>query len=173
MSARKVRPDAILRQLPEERQAAIFEKLQKDSYAKVQQWLAKDGIKVGTTALGDFYQFYVIESFQRKAEVSRQEMSAAILANRPEYSLEQATEMADAHFISVSAMSGDFENYIPIRKIVAGERKVDLDRRRLALLEAKAAKAAELEKSLTERRNKGGVSPETLELIESSLGMLR
>ena len=170
---RKVRPDATLRQLPEERQLMIYADLQKRSYADVRKSLKADGVDVGSTALADFFQFWSSELFFQRAEVGRQQLQRQIMEARPGLTMEQATEVADAAFIATTAAVGDLPGYLGVRKIVAAERKTALDARRLALLEKKAAQMDALEASLKEKKGKGGLSQETLELIESSLGMMK
>jgi hypothetical protein len=170
---RKVRPDAILRQLPEERQLTIFAALQKLSYADVKKSLAADGIEIGTTALSDFYQFWCSETFFRKAEVGRQQLLAQITASTPELTMEQATDLADAAFIATTAAVGDLPGYLGVRKIIAAERKTQLESRRVSLLEKKAKALDALEEDLKAKRGKGGLSAETLSVIENALGMMK
>ena len=150
-NSRKVRPDAILRQLPEERQQMVFAALQKKSYEEVRKDLAADGIKVGTTALADFYQFCSSEAFYRRAEVGRQQMQSRILEAHPEFTMDQATEMADAAFIATTAAVGDLEGYLGVRKIISMERKMGLEKRRVELLEKKAAQLEQVEKVMTDK----------------------
>lgn len=172
-ATRKVRPDATLRQLPEERQLAIYAQLEKTPYAEVRKSLKADGIDVGTTALADFYQFWSVELRFRKAEVQRLEVIARVQAEVPGIPLEQVEAYADAVFLTAAAAEGNVEDYTKIRKIRETSKRNSMESRKLKLLEAKAAKAEALEASLKEKKGKGGLSKETLDLIEGALGMLK
>ena len=61
---------------------------------------------------------------------------------------------------------------INYQKVQIAERKVDQDSRRLKLLEEKAQRLEDAKKDLEERKSGGGISKETLEVIERTLGML-
>ncbi len=145
---RKVRPDAVLRQLPEERQLALFSQLEKTPYAEVRKSLKADGIDVGTTALADFYQFWCVELRFRKAEVQRLEVIARIRVQMPDVTLEEAEAFGDAAFLLSSTAEGDLGSYAKMRKITEGAKRTKLDARRIAILEKKAAQLDKLEATM-------------------------
>ena len=172
-SARKPDPRAVLRSLPQARQEVIFADLKTKSAKEVQASLKADGIQVGTTALYNFFDYCTSEEFFARAEEARQQLQLRILEATPGLTMADATRIADAAFLNTTAALGNLDDYIKVRKIVLAESKQQTEARKLAILEAKAAKLEALETSLKDRKNKGGLSEETLALIESSLGMMR
>ena len=138
---RKVRPDAPLKQLPEERQHWLAEQLESKSYAEVQKLLAADGIQTGRTALANFRQWYISERFLDSCWEASQQMVQEL--QQPDYgfTLQQATDRADANFLLLAHSRGVQKEYVPLRRIVATERKTQVASRSVAITEAKAAQA--------------------------------
>lgn len=145
---RKIRPDAQLRQLPEERQAAIYADLEKRTYAQVRKSLAADGVVCGPSALADFFHAYSTEQRFRRAEVQRVETVKEMKARHPEMALEEVEAFGDAIFLTAATAENDLAGYVKVRRITEGAKRTRLESRRIAMLEAKAAQLDKLEATL-------------------------
>lgn len=83
----------------------------------------------------------------------------------------QVEEWGDFLFLRTAVAEDNLEGYVKLRGIMERSRRTRLDERRMALLEARAAR---MENAGRERQKSGGgLSPETLELMESMLGMMQ
>ncbi|MES2706387.1 MAG: hypothetical protein V4726_07270 [Verrucomicrobiota bacterium] len=168
----KVRPDSVLRQLPEERQMQIYADLEKRPVAKVKASLKADGLEVCTTALYNFGTYWRSELRFMRYQAQRQSLLAQMLIKQDPLKLEKVKVWADAMFIQEAVADGNLPGYVKMRTLIERSRQTDMDERRLAILEAKEKKLADVEKNLKERKAAGGLTPETLEVIESALGMI-
>jgi hypothetical protein len=150
-TTRKRRPDAVLHQLPEERKMEIFERLDKDGIVKTRAWLREDGLVIGSTALADFWHSWAAELRLRQAEVQRLAVIERMAAERPDVSLEQVEEFADAMFLMKATAEGDAKAFTGIRKITEGAKRTKLESRRITILERKAAQADKAEAALKDQ----------------------
>lgn len=157
---RKVRPDAALLTLPEETQGEIAALM--DKYAgytvckilrgeeievqrggmmvRVQLW-AGEPVLTSPTALYNFGAHW--RAGQRFLESRVQVHSLLEEMRRKEKSgdARKVAEWADALILHTSVTSGDSDTYIRLRTLMEKARQTDMDARKLAMLEAKAAQA--------------------------------
>ena len=158
---RKPRGDSVLKTLPPERQADIIERLTRagGTYRETRAWLNADGIETSLAALHEFYSWYQINNVLRAVERDSQDFMAMLREYEPDMPEDKITKLGSQYFQSRALKAGDAETFLAVtdarhkadianRKLDQKERAMDLERRRVELLEKKAAQADEVRAAL-------------------------
>lgn len=150
-AARKARPDAVLKTLPDPVQDQLFEICRspatEDSpggYAAARQWLRdKHGIDVRSDAT--FSKFYAWYPFSRPLEMAARFAKQAEDAAKAHPNLEQDSErtaaLGQVAFEQMAIQMRDLKGFVSLQKVRLKKGDQTLSARRVALLEKKAAQA--------------------------------
>lgn len=163
---KKSRSDAILKNLPEERQEQIIAWCQKANakdesgklipgtgglqYARAQ--LAADGISIGLHALSDFYSWWRLKQVFERANQKTQDFIELMRERFPDLAPARIQEFGQSYFTLEAAASGNAEEFRAMEKLrleketalTKGKlesKKLELAERKVKLLEKKAAEA--------------------------------
>lgn len=168
----KPRGDSKLKTLPAEVQAALFEQC-KPGYAQAQAWLlAEHDVKTSTGALSNFYAWF---PFSLSATASYAKQFEAEIAKLPELAgdAEKLSRLSQLGFEMLAMRTQDLEGYATLKKIRLKEHEIALNREALSLkVRQYEQKIDAARTSLEKAKGRGGVSPETLKLIEEQLKLL-
>lgn len=196
---KKVRPEAKIKTLAEEVQATLWELLTtamegKDkpmTYVEARAWLLADhGVETSNAALSDWYSWYGLRlrTERKKAVIEQAQMDLA--KADPTKTLEELQAFGQVLFTVGSIETQDAKVFTAVyrasekaatRRQAKEQAEADrelrkealsLDARKLALLEEKAKRLDELESKAKELRSGGGLTPETLEMLEKQLKLL-
>ncbi len=150
---RKIRPDAVLHALPEEKQKEVCDLMALHSGPAVSKMLLgwEPPVKISSTGLYNFAAERRSGRRYAQALASRETLLAHMLMQQPRGSNERAASVADAIFLAETAANGDLEGYVKIRAIMERARQSQMDERRLAILETKAAKADKAEEAMKDQ----------------------
>lgn len=120
------------------------------------------------------FREWEMEQRQLDLEAERQEEDERrALADNPDWTLDQAREAVLAKAYRRAAAKGDFKLGLMTVDRDLSAKKISLDSRKLVLLEKKAAAYDRAQEILTKAKtSKGGLTPETLQQIESELKLL-
>lgn len=123
-------------------------------------------------ALSDFYPWLDgLRRFQ-SAAAAADEAKRRRLEQEPGIALTELEEFGQFVFTNETIQNRDTLNFVRLKKLRAVEAKLSQDERKLALLETKAARLDELEAKAKELKQGGGLSAETLEMLEKQLRIL-
>ncbi len=182
----KIRCDAPLKNLPQDRQDQIIEwcltpKAEDcpGGYQHAREQLAADGLKVSLRALSDFFSWHQLKEFYEGAEAHAEEQKQ-LMAEFDPANTERAEKFGDFCFIQQATKTRDVKAYVAVGQLretrkmrelreKTEPKKLELIERRVHLLETNAAAAKE---KLTAVAAKGGLSAETLRQIEEAAGLL-
>ena len=143
----------------------------KSTFVEVLAWLKEQGIDSSLGALSEFYSWLKlkrrIESAAERATQVRMELAKDSTINP-----DDLERIAQTVFTAETIEGGDVESYVKLATLNLNRRRVDQDERKLKLLEAKAARLDELEAKAKELKQGGGLSAETLEMLEKQLKIL-
>lgn len=132
---------------------------------------SRHGLSVGKTTFYEWRSWYALRRRLRRA---RERARQAELEAAAEGTLDPAAiaRVGQAAFTSEAVSGENVKAFVMLEKLRLKQRELEHDERKLKLLEEKARRAEEAKKALEERRDLGGLSDESLELIERTLGML-
>lgn len=144
---KEIRADAKLKNLPAETLETLWrlrnpeedgEKLSLEAVAAELPRLC--GLSASVSTLSEFYKWL---RMKRRMEASEERaMQARLkLAQNPEFSADDIERVAQAVFTAETMEDGNVKAYVALAKLRLAKQQVDLDRRRIELLEAKAAQA--------------------------------
>lgn len=172
--SKKPRGDAKLKTLAPEKRKALFELLHQHTLEEAVVLLRKDGIHTGTRALSEFYSWYPLSQHLEQASTFADSLKAQ-LANLPEWQGKAAEleKLAQIAFETQAVQRQDTELYIGLKKLRLKDRDVTLrESKHEKDLREERAKNEAAKAALEKAKSKGGLSKETLALIEEQLKLL-
>lgn len=191
MSTNKPRADALLKNLPVERQDEIWSRLTvktaewpDTSYKAVRKWLAADGLKVSQNALFEFYSWYPLRLQAREDEQTTEAIKQNLKEEVSNISEEELDAFGQKTFGLLAIRHQDLNGFVTVRsarthalleekKLKLREQKLSQDERKIILMEKKAEAYDRAQATLTAAKSsKGGITKETLAKIESELKLL-
>lgn len=151
-AARKQRGDSRLKTLKEDLQAVIVAKCAEGKYEDVRRWLkAEWKLTTSVGALSDFFSWYSLKQRLQKADGYARNLVQLATDHGLDLDAKKSAEVSNAVFLNLAAQSGDFETFEAAFKLILKSQKQSIDERKVALLEAKAAKADAAEKLLNDQ----------------------
>lgn len=173
---RKTRSDSQLDTLPAERHAELVAGLLCGwSYAQAQEWLAAEcGMKVYASSLTPFYRRHIEPVLrERKQFAALSAKTLAYMAKESEaFDAAAIAELKEYAYRLIRDPDGDPEAVRKWMETLIRAQAGQRDSRKLAMLEAKAKRLDALEAKAREIRAEGGLSEETLEMLEKQLKLL-
>lgn len=142
--SRKHRADSNLKTLPEELQEEIITRLNAKggSYKAITEWLrAEMDVPTSIGALSEFYSWRTLRSQVREAESDTQSLQEALSASEFGLSSGQIQELGNLMFITKATKQADAKTFVAMAKLLIQKQKLEVDSRKVALLEQKAAQA--------------------------------
>jgi hypothetical protein len=145
---RKARADSKLKNLPETDQETIW-LLMHPTDATVTPWTLEavlvhlqeeHEVSCALSTLSEWHSWYALKR-RMEAAGERAEQAKLELAKDKSFSAEDLERVAQAIFTAETLEAGNAKAYVQIAKLALQRRALDLDARRVAVLEAKAAKA--------------------------------
>jgi hypothetical protein len=149
------RPDAVLKNLPKERQHEIWLRrtegpAEQRSQAAIRKWLADDGIKVGSRAVSQFLSWYADQLELQESNDTLEAFEEFLRKQKKDWTADKIRDTAIQFFISQTVGKKDVNQFATVVQLDQNERfgrtSARLKERDLALKESKfqfdAAKAA-------------------------------
>lgn len=176
---KEIRSDAKLKNLPPDIQDTLWrlrnpdeEMDKKYTFVEVLAFLKEEhGIESSMGALSEFYSWLRLKHrIQNAAERATQVRLE--LAKDSSITPDDLERIAQTVFTAETIEGGDVEAFVKLATLRLNSRRVDQDERKLKLIEAKAARLDELEAKAKELKAGGGLSAETLEMLEKQLKIL-
>lgn len=172
---KKPRSDSKLDTLPESRVLELRDGLLGGwSYEAALSWLATEcGVQSSMAALSAFYKRHCKPIFLQRRQLAA--LKAEVIAEEcgktdwDSASIESLRQMVFEFMAEPGRKIDDIEKLF---RLLLKSRDQETDRRKLAIIERKAQRLDELEAKAREITSGGGLSAETLEVIEKQLKLL-
>lgn len=172
---KKPRGDAKLKTLPDALQEALFQVLRSTTAEKAAAWLLKDhGVKTSAGALSEFFSWYPLSRRLEQAASFADQLRDQLL-KLPDLNLDAAklSQVAQVAFEARAVQEQDSELYVALKKRRQKDAELALSESKHALaLKQYEEKISAARSSLEKAKSKGGLSKETLALIEEQLKLL-
>ncbi len=173
MSARKPRADSVLKSLPLGQQEKLFTLLRATSYEKALPIVAKEfGVRTSTGSLSQFFSWYPLS--RRLAKSFADQLTATLKAN-PSLNLDadKLSAVAQVAFEAQAVQEQDPALFIGLRKLRQKDADLALATKNTDLRLRQYEQKIEAARSALEKaKTKGGVSRETMQIIEQQLAIL-
>lgn len=144
-------------------------------YAEALEWLKVEcGVSSSLAALSAFYSRHCKPVIKERRQLLALKAEAIIEdADQSQFDVAAIHKLKEMAFELMLTEDTEPEVIEKIMRLVLKSQSQDHDARKLAIIEKKAKQAERVEALLKERQeNGGGLSEETLEKIERTLGML-
>jgi hypothetical protein len=173
--SRKPRADSALKTLPLDQQEKLFALLRKTSYEKALPIVAKEfGVRTSSGALSQFFSWYPLSRRLEQAKSFADTITAQIKAN-PHLNLdaEKISAVGQIAFEAQALAEQDPKLYVSMRKLRQKDAGLALASKNQELrLKQYEDKIAAARSALEKAKSKGGVSRETMQIIEQQLAIL-
>lgn len=167
---KRPRPDNVIANLPAQLREQVEEMLLGNiGYYEIVKYLADHKVKLSQTAIARYWQNHVLPQ-----KWARNTKAAELLDQIDCGRIDAATHSAvkQAAYELATTPGSDPKAIKLMYDLCLRAQALDNDARKISILEERA-KAAELAKeSLNARKEKGGLTPETLALVEETLNLL-
>lgn len=128
------------------------------------------GVEVSLSTLHEFYSWLTLKKRMERAEL-RAEQTKLEMLKAGSFNAEDMERVAQAVFTSECLEEGNVKAYVALANLRLKRMALDQDERRIKLLEENAASAKAKLESLVST-NRGGLTAETLKVIEEAAGLL-
>jgi len=135
----KARSDAILKNLSEDRQGEVFQRLTvktatwKDtSLTAVKEWLALDGVKTSERALSEFCSWYALRQQVKRNESTVETLLAEFKAASPDATPEKVQAVGQAFFSALALETQDIKPWFLAQQVALKKQQQDLDQQKFA-----------------------------------------
>lgn len=178
MEDKEIRADAKLKNLPPEALEDLWrfrnpeeagEKLTLEAVAV--QVASLYGFSVSLSTLSEFYKWLRMRK-RMEAAALRAEQARNALAADPNMTPDDLSRIGQMVFTCETIEAGNVKAYVELVKLQLQAAKQEIEMRKLHLIEAKAARLDEMEAKAKELKAGGGLTPETLEMLEKQLKIL-
>lgn len=175
--SRKPRSDSKLDNLPDHHHAELVQRLLgNQKYEDVLTWLAVEcAVSSSLSSLSGFFQRHcapVLKERRQLAVLRAQEFTKAAEDSPVDWDAAAMERLNEIFFNLLLEPDVDAATAKRFGDMLLKDKALSMDSRKLKLLEEKANKLERAKKDLEEKRTSGGLSEESLELIERTLGML-
>jgi hypothetical protein len=158
--SRKPQSNAVLKTLPEERQAEIFSRLTTKTAAwpdtsleAVRKWLADDGLKTSTTALSHFHSWYSLSQQLERNGATVAQLLIDLKTAKPDMTPEQLDVAGQMFFTALSIEQQDSLGWQRAQNVKIRLEQQRFDREKFQFDAAKAALAKLPELNAIKRNN--------------------
>lgn len=179
MSGRKPNANAKLRNLPPEQKTALTDWLVDEgiSYADARERIAEQfGVTTSLGAISDFWQKECFSLRFRKARSVADQIVSVMREGDNGFDEATLNAIGQRAFNLATAQDAEVDDLVQLVKVIGDSKKLQLqvdklevEKRKLALLERKAAAFDALEKAADAP---GGLTPETILQIREKAGLL-
>lgn len=152
MSDKEIRADAKLKNLPEGKLDELWlmrhplDGGKKKTYAQIKVLLPKQfGLTASSSTLSDFYAWLKQKRRTEAARMRAEQAKRQLLEQNPDAAPEELERLGQMIFTSETVEDGDIKGFVALLKASNTRRKLEIEERRVKLLEEKAAKADQAE----------------------------
>lgn len=172
--AKKPRSDSKLDGLSSSQRAELVRLLADgSSYKQTIEWLgAECMVTCSLSALTPFYKRHVVPLLKERRDYAAAQAEAIVAqVGAIDWDVASRERLRQLAFRELNREDPDVETVEKLTRLAMKSRELDQGERRIRLLEDNAASAKAKLKELT-RENKGGLTAETLKIIEEAAGLL-
>lgn len=130
------------------------------------------GISCARSTLSEWRSWYALRRRLENAQARAEQAKLEWLKENPDATPEDLERLGQMVFTAESIEAGNVKGFVALMRERSRRVALEIDQRKLALLEAKAARLDEIEKKAKEIKQGGGLSPEMLEFLEKQLKLL-
>ncbi len=167
--AQKPHPESKLKTHPEERQSDIYHYARDHSLDQTVEWLDANGIPTSSAALSRFLSWFGTRLQLECNEAALDEFHAAFGASQARLSPDELHQVGTQFFSQLALEKQDPKIWYLAQQIACLKANRDLQLQKYH--DVVQARKEAIQKELDTAKDKGGLSPETIEKIERELNL--
>lgn len=130
------------------------------------------GVECALSTLSEWHSWYALRRRMENAQARADQAKLEWLRENPDASPDELEKLGQMVFTAESIEGGNIKGFVALMRERSRRKALDIDAAKLAILQRKADRLDELEAKAKEIKTGGGLSPETLELLEKQLKLL-
>lgn len=130
------------------------------------------GVECALSTLSEWHSWYALRKRMENAQARADQAKLEWLRENPEASPDELEKLGQMVFTAESIEGGNIKGFVALMRERSRRKALEIDAQKLAILQRKADRLDELEAKAKEIKTGGGLSPETLEVIEKQLKLL-
>lgn len=179
-STRKTHANAKVKMLPDEAQEELYLLLHPTDTtvppytleAAMVHLLDEHGVSCSLSTFSEWHSWYQLKKRLENAQARADQAKLEWLRKNPDASPDELEKLGQMVFTAESIEGGNIKGFVALMRERSRRKALDIDAAKLAILQRKADRLDELEAKAKEIKTGGGLSPETLELLEKQLKLL-
>jgi len=130
------------------------------------------GVECALSTLSEWHSWYALRKRMENAQARADQAKLEWLRENPEASPDELEKLGQMVFTAESIEGGNIKGFVALMRERSRRKALEIDAQKLAILQRKADRLDELEAKAKEIKTGGGLSPETLEMLEKQLKLL-
>lgn len=130
------------------------------------------GVECALSTLSEWHSWYALRRRMENAQARADQAKLEWLRENPTASPDELEKLGQMVFTAESIEGGNIKGFVALMRERSRRKALDIDAAKLAILQRKADRLDELEAKAKEIKTGGGLSAETLELLEKQLKLL-
>jgi hypothetical protein len=130
------------------------------------------GVECSLSTISEWRAWYALRRRMENAQARADQAKLEWLRENPTASPDELEKLGQMVFTAESIEGGNIKGFVALMRERSRRKALDIDAAKLAILQRKADRLDELEAKAKEIKTGGGLSPETLELLEKQLKLL-
>jgi hypothetical protein len=130
------------------------------------------GIECALSTLSEWHSWYALKKRMENAQARANQAKLEWLKENPEASPDELEKLGQMVFTAESIEGGNIKGFVALMRERSRRKALDIDSEKLAILKRKADRLDELEAKAKELKQGGGLTAETIEMLEQKLKLL-
>jgi hypothetical protein len=130
------------------------------------------GIECALSTLSEWHSWYALRKRMENAQARADQAKLEWLRENPDASPDELERLGQMVFTAESIEAGNIKGFVALMRERSKRKALEIDAAKLAILQRKADRLDELEAKAKEIKQGGGLTPETLEVMEKQLKLL-
>ena len=177
---RKTHANAKIKMLPDDAQEALWRLLHPDdkdtppyTLVDVLVHLKEDhGVECALSTLSEWHSWYALGRRMENAQARADQAKLEWLRENPNASPDELEKLGQMVFTAETIEGGNVKGFVALMRERSRRKALEIDSAKLAILQRKADRLDELEAKAKEMKAGGGLTAETIEMLEKKLKLL-
>jgi hypothetical protein len=130
------------------------------------------GVECALSTLSEWHSWYALRKRMDNAQARADQAKLEWLRENPEASPDELEKLGQMVFTAESIEGGNIKGFVALMRERSRRKALEIDSAKLAILQRKADRLDELEAKAKEMKAGGGLTAETIEMLEQKLKLL-
>jgi hypothetical protein len=130
------------------------------------------GVECALSTFSEWHSWYALQRRMINAQARAEQAKLEWVKENPEASPDELERLGQMVFTAESIEGGNIKGFVALMRERSRRKALEIDSAKLAILQRKADRLDELERKAKEMKAGGGLTAETIEMLEKKLKLL-